>query len=113
MMSLGLNLRIATKTGGTDMKVSLEEIKNIAKLAKLRFDEEEALKFSEDFERILEYFNSMEKFSPVDYSMELNSENKNGATRQDIIKEYADTEELFKNAPTLEGSYIKVPKIIE
>ena len=84
------------------MKVTIDEVKYIGKLAKLNFSDEEAEKFAGEFEGILENF----KY--------LNDEKKElkPIVRKDEVKKFECTD-LFRNVKDKQDTYIRVPKIIE
>lgn len=95
------------------MKISIDEVKYIAKLAKLRFSEEEALKMAEEFESILGHFQSLDKIDLEDIELDVISEDMQSHLRKDETAIFQDKKKLFQNVKTLSGTSIKVPKIIE
>ena len=83
------------------MKVTIDEVKYIGKLAKLNFSDEEAEKFAGEFEGILEnfkYLNEKKELKPI--------------VRKDEVKKFECTD-LFRNVKDKQDTYIRVPKIIE
>lgn len=92
--------------------VSIEEVKYIAELSKLKFNEEDTVKMKSELESILDIFNSLEDIdvSSVDMNkgLELNKE-----LREDIVTTFDDKEKLMQNVKTLRDGAIEVPKIIE
>lgn len=91
------------------MSISKDEVKYIAKLAKLSFNEEEAQTFAKEFENILEQFKTLDKLDLDDVQIE---KPKVSVVRKDIVKE-CDKENLFRNVKTMRDTAIEVPKIIE
>ena len=85
------------------MKVTIDEVKYIGKLAKLNFSDEEAEKFAGEFEGILENF----KYLNEDEKKELKP-----IVRKDEVKKFECTD-LFRNVKDKQDTYIRVPKIIE
>ena len=89
------------------------EIEQIAELARLSLKPEEKAKLKKDLESILSYVEQL-KAVPTDYveptSHVLNLEN---VFRADEIKPANIREEVLKHAPHREGSFFKVPKIID
>ncbi|MDF2547421.1 MAG: glutamyl-tRNA amidotransferase [Anaerosolibacter sp.] len=94
------------------MKITTETINYIAKLAKLRFNEDEAETFAKEFEGILDHFQNLDK---EDLSMEGLAAAKEGKSilRKDEIKPFENKEELFQNAKGMRESYLSIPKVIE
>ena len=93
------------------MKVSIDEVKYIAQLCKLRFSEEEAAKFASEFEGILENFKYLNELD-LDIKDELDKEELKPVIRKDEVKSF-ECKDLFRNVKDMQETYIKVPKIIE
>jgi aspartyl-tRNA(Asn)/glutamyl-tRNA(Gln) amidotransferase subunit C len=94
------------------MKVSIDEVKYIAKLSKLKFSDEEADKFAKEFEHILESFQYLNE---LDLNIEEDTDNKaelKPVVRKDEVKSF-ECKDLFRNVKDMQETYIKVPKIIE
>ena len=95
------------------MAVTEEQVKHIAKLARLKLSEEELVSSTKELSSILDY---MEKLNELDTSdVELLThpvENKN-IFRKDEIGNSINTEEALKNAPHKDDKYFKVPKVIK
>ncbi len=95
------------------MKISVEDVKYIAKLAKLSFSEEQAQKMVKEFESILSHFESIDKFDLSDVILDLYSEDMKPVLRKDETSVFEDKKKLFQNVKSMSDTYIKVPKIIE
>lgn len=93
------------------MKVSIDEVKYIAQLCKLRFSEEEAAKFASEFEGILENFQYLNELD-LDIKDDLDKEELKPVIRKDEVKSF-ECKDLFRNVKDMQETYIKVPKIIE
>jgi len=93
------------------MNVTINEVKYIAKLSKLRFTDEEAVKFAGEFEGILENFKSLNE---LNLEIEDDSQKKElrPIVRKDEVKKF-ECNDLFRNVKDKQDTYIKVPKIIE
>ncbi|AKL95862.1 aspartyl/glutamyl-tRNA amidotransferase subunit C [Clostridium aceticum] len=94
------------------MKLTIEEVKYIAKLAKLQFTEEEAQSFAKDFEGILSHFDNLNKedLTKIDLN---NFHGKTAVLRKDEIQKLHNKEELYQNAKKLREGFIEIPKVIE
>lgn len=95
------------------MSVTAEEVKYIAKLAKLKFNDTEIANFTNDLNKILEYVEKLneldtENVAPLSHPIE-------GANvfRNDKQNKSVDTEDALKNAPNSSHQYFKVPKVIK
>lgn len=95
------------------MRISVEDVKYIAKLAKLTFNEEQAQKMVKEFESILSHFESIDKFDLGDVQLDLYSEDMKPVLRKDETSVFEDKKKLFQNVKSMSDTYIKVPKIIE
>lgn len=94
------------------MKVSIDEVKYIAKLSKLKFSEDEAAKFASEFESIL---NSFQYLNELDLEVKEDEKDKielKPVVRKDEVKEF-ECKDLFRNVKDMQETYIRVPKIIE
>lgn len=95
------------------MKISIEDVKYISRLAKLCLTDEQAEKMVKEFESILSYFEYIDKLDLSDVRPDLYSEDMGPFFREDEICAFEDREKLFQNVKSMRDNYIKVPKIIE
>lgn len=95
------------------MNISIEEVKYIARLAKLRFTEDEAEKLTREFEAILNYFHSIDKLYLDTVDLNTFDDSKKTAFRADENTEFDDKTKLFRNVKSMHETYIDVPKIVE
>ena len=95
------------------MKISVDEVKYIARLAKLSFSEEQVQKIVTEFEDILTHFESIERLDLNDVKPDRYIDEKMPVLRKDEALVFPHKEKLFSNAKSMSDSYIKVPKIIE
>jgi aspartyl-tRNA(Asn)/glutamyl-tRNA(Gln) amidotransferase subunit C len=93
--------------------VSIDEVKYIAKLAKMEFTDEEAKRMAKEFEAILGHFESIDKFDLSSVDLNKYKEGLKSVIRKDEVTIYEDKEKLFQNVKTKRDTYIEVPKIIE
>ena len=91
------------------MAITKDDVKYIAKLAKLRFDDEEAQVFAGEFENILEQFKTLDKLNLDDVEIERPSVS---VVRKDERKK-CEIEDLYRNVKVMRDTAIEVPKIIE
>lgn len=93
------------------MAITKDDVKYIAKLAKLRFDDDEAQVFAGEFENILEQFKTLDKLNLDDVKIERPNV---AVVRKDIAKKCdIKQEELYQNVKIMRDTAIEVPKIIE
>jgi aspartyl-tRNA(Asn)/glutamyl-tRNA(Gln) amidotransferase subunit C len=94
------------------MAVSKEEVEKIAKLAKLKFTDEELKNFTPQMNEILNYMDKLneldtENVEPLSHPVE-----QINVFRDDKLNKSVSTEEALKNSPSKDDQYFKVPKII-
>ncbi len=93
------------------MKVSIDEVKYIAQLSKLKFSDEEAAKFASEFESILDNFQYLNELD-LEIKDDMDKEELKPVIRKDEVKAF-ECKDLFRNVKDMQETYIKVPKIIE
>lgn len=91
------------------MAITKEDVKYIAKLAKLKFSEEEAEVFAGEFENILEQFKTLDQLNLEYVEIE---RPKVAVVRKDICQK-CDIDDLYRNSKNMRETSIEVPKIIE
>ncbi len=94
------------------MKISKDEILNVAKLARLELDESLADKLSVQVGSILEYIETLNEIETKDVLPTTHAISLTNAFREDIAKEHPGTEKAIANAPESEDGCFVVPKIV-
>jgi aspartyl-tRNA(Asn)/glutamyl-tRNA(Gln) amidotransferase subunit C len=94
------------------MSVSLKDVEHIAKLAKLRFNDDELNRMAKEMNSILEYINKLNeldtsKVEPLSHVIDLKN-----VFREDEVKESYPVKEILKNAPSKTDEFFRVPKVI-
>lgn len=95
------------------MGVGTDEVKYVAELARLEFDEKEVEKFTYDLNDILGYIDKLNELDTKDIEFFVNPVYIENAFREDVVQESLDRVDVLKNAPDQQNGYFKVPKIIE
>ena len=93
-------------------KITKEEVKNVALLARLELNEEEINNHVEQLEKILEYIKQLESIDTNNVPGTTRAIEVTNIFRKDEKKNSDCTEELLELGPSKEGKYFKVPKII-
>jgi aspartyl-tRNA(Asn)/glutamyl-tRNA(Gln) amidotransferase subunit C len=93
--------------------ISINDVKHIATLARLKFDDAEAEKIKNDLNSILGYVDKLNELDttgvePTSHTLDIYT-----VTREDIAVPSLSNEEALANAPQSENSHFKVPKVIE
>jgi aspartyl-tRNA(Asn)/glutamyl-tRNA(Gln) amidotransferase subunit C len=94
------------------MSVTVEQVERIATLAKLTFSQEEKIKFTAQFNQILEYVEQLNSLDvsgvePMHHVWEVTN-----VFREDVEQPSLSTDEALANAPNRKMDYFSVPKVI-
>ena len=93
-------------------RISSEEVKKVAKLARLELNESEIQQHAEQLEKILDYIKQLEKINTDNIACTTRAIEVVNVLRKDEKKDYEYSEELLDLAPSRENKFFKVPKII-
>ncbi len=93
-------------------KITKEEVKKVAHLARLELNENEINNHASQLEKILDYIRHLEKIDTEDVQCTTRAIEVINVFRKDEKKNYDCTEELLELGPSREDEYFKVPKII-
>jgi aspartyl-tRNA(Asn)/glutamyl-tRNA(Gln) amidotransferase subunit C len=94
-------------------RISMDQVKHVANLARLAITEEEAEKLTQQLDAIISFAEELneldtENVEPTSHVLELKN-----VLREDIPQKGLPREEVLKNAPEHQDGQIKVPAIIE
>ena len=93
-------------------KITSQEVKKVAHLARLELNENEIQKHAQQLEKILGYIKQLEKINTENIPCTTRAIEVVNVLRKDEKKNYKNSEELLDLAPSREDSFFKVPKII-
>ena len=93
-------------------KISKEQVKKVALLARLELNDDEINNQAEQLEKILEYIKQLEKIDTDDVPCTTRAIEVVNVFRKDEKKNCECNEELLELGPSREDKYYKVPKII-
>ena len=93
-------------------RITLEDTRHVAKLARLALDEPRLQKFTGQLENILTYVDKIARLDtssvePMAHALPLHN-----VLREDVVEPSLPIEEVLQNAPDTDGRFFKVPKII-
>ena len=94
-------------------RITMDEVKYVANLARLAITEEEAEKFTNQLDAIISFAEQLNELDtdhvePTSHVLDIKN-----VMREDIAKPGLPVEEVLKNAPDHENGQIRVPTIIE
>jgi aspartyl-tRNA(Asn)/glutamyl-tRNA(Gln) amidotransferase subunit C len=95
-----------------EQKITLDQVRHVAKLSRLALDEGRLEKFSAQLGPILEY---VAKISEVDVSGVEPTAHAlpiHNVFREDVVEPSLPLEKVLQNAPDTDGPFFKVPKVI-
>jgi len=95
------------------MSVTITDVDNISKLAKLKFTDDEKVKLQRDLNKILEYIDQLNELNLDDVEPLENINETENILRKDETVKWLTTEEALKNAPARTGKFFKVPKVLD
>ena len=93
-------------------RISSDEVKKVAQLARLELNENEINQHAEQLEKILEYIKQLEKINTEDVPCTTRAIEVVNVLRKDEKRNYDNSEEILDLAPSRENKFFKVPKII-
>ncbi|HTM09793.1 MAG TPA: Asp-tRNA(Asn)/Glu-tRNA(Gln) amidotransferase subunit GatC [Verrucomicrobiae bacterium] len=95
------------------MKITREEVKRVALLARLQLSEEEESRLTEQLDNILQYMEKLGRLDTTNVEPLAHAVDIVNAFREDRVTNEPQPESLLANAPDRENTFFKVPKIIE
>ena len=93
-------------------RISSDEVKKVAQLARLELNENEINQHAEQLEKILEYIKQLEKINTENVPCTTRAIEVVNVLRKDEKTNYENSEEILDLAPSRENKFFKVPKII-
>jgi aspartyl-tRNA(Asn)/glutamyl-tRNA(Gln) amidotransferase subunit C len=95
-----------------EQQISPEQVRHVAKLARLALSDEKIEKFAPQIEAILEYVAKLNAVDtsgvePMAHALPIHN-----VLREDVVGPSLPLEEVLKNAPETDGPFFKVPKVI-
>ena len=93
-------------------KITLEQVKHVAKLSRLALPAEKLERFTSQLESILEYVAKIDQadtsgIEPMAHALPVKN-----VLRDDVVAGALPVEKVLMNAPQTDGPFFKVPKVI-
>jgi aspartyl-tRNA(Asn)/glutamyl-tRNA(Gln) amidotransferase subunit C len=95
------------------MKITADEVERVAFLARLRLTDEEKSRLTRQLDDILEYMEKLNHLDTAQVAPFAHALDSAAALREDSVTNRPNPEALLANAPDRDGTFFKVPKIIE
>lgn len=95
------------------MAINEEQVKHVAKLAKLSFSDDELTGFTDQLGKIIDMVEQLGEVDTEGAPFTSNVLETINVMREDVADEGWSRDELMKNVPESEDGFIKVPAIID
>ena len=95
------------------MKLTREEVRKVATLARLHLTAEEEESLTEQLDAILRYMEKLDQLDISGVGPFTHAVDVVNAFREDKVTNHPNAEALLANAPDKDQTFFKVPKIIE
>lgn len=95
------------------MVISIDEVSEVALLARLSLTDQEKELYASQLSRIIEHFNQLKDIDTTNVEPLAHALPVTNVLREDEIRTSPGREALLANAPDREGNFFKVPKIGE
>ncbi len=95
------------------MKITAEEVAHVAALARLRLTVEESAQLTRQLDTILNYMDQLNRLDTDGVEPFRHTIAADSALREDAVVNRPDPEALLANAADRDGTFFKVPKILE
>ncbi|MBW2328079.1 MAG: Asp-tRNA(Asn)/Glu-tRNA(Gln) amidotransferase subunit GatC [Deltaproteobacteria bacterium] len=94
------------------MKITREEVENVASLARLELAGEEVERMTRQLDTILSYVAKLDELDTTGVAVTTHTQSVTNAFRDDEVRESLPREKALANAPKQNGEAFVVPKII-
>lgn len=95
------------------MSLSNEEVKKIARLARIKVEEEQLPKFGAEMNQILAWFEELQQVNTDDVAPTYSTTQADLPMRKDEVTDGGIQADILKNAPESEFGCFTVPKVVE
>lgn len=93
--------------------IQQDDVRHIAKLARLQLDEQELALYTDQLGRILGFFDQLAQIDTTGVPVTAHPLPVTNAFRDDVVRPSLPLEKVLANAPQREGDAFRVPKILE
>ena len=94
------------------MKITREEVENVARLARLELAGEEVERMTSQLDNILSYVAKLDELDTTNVAVTTHTQSVTNAFRDDEVRESLPREKALANGPQQNGEAFVVPKII-
>ena len=95
------------------MEITIKTIDKLANLAKLQFSETEKIAIKSDLEKMVGFIEQLQQVDTTNIEPLLHISDAVNVLREDNLGGSISTEEALLNAPSNDGQFFTVPKVIK
>ena len=96
-----------------DQKITEGDVRHVALLSRLDFNEQEVQRFTKDLNNILAHVEKLNELDTANVEPTSHSLKMENVFREDEVQPSLTSDQALANAPDREGSFFKVPQIIQ
>ena len=93
-------------------KISLSDVRKVAKLARLELPEDQIQTYTSQLEEILAYVDQLQEIDTKNVPPTTRAVEVVNAMREDLVEANCSREDILNQAPHREGDFFRVPKIL-
>lgn len=97
----------------TENNITKKDVEHVATLAKLKFNDEQLEKFTDQIEDIIDLVDTLNEVDTTNVEPTFNVTDQLNRMREDVAARSNDKEALLANAPETENGFIRVPAILD
>lgn len=94
-------------------KITDEAVRHIAHLSRLKLTEEEVARFGEQLSAILAYVEQLNELDTDPVEPSAHALPVHNVFREDVVRASLTADQALANAPQRDGSFFKVPKVLD
>jgi aspartyl-tRNA(Asn)/glutamyl-tRNA(Gln) amidotransferase subunit C len=96
-----------------ETKITLEQVRHVARLARLKLSADEEQRLRADMDEMLAYVDKLNELDTNEVAPTAQVGEVGISMRDDLVTNAPAADAMLANAPSRERGYFKVPKIIE
>ena len=104
---------MSDQNSAPETKISLEQVRHVARLARLELEPAEEQSLQANLSEILTYIDQLNQLDTAMIPPTAQVGEAGTPMRDDVVTNRPAPDEMLANAPAREGHFFKVPKIIE
>jgi len=95
-----------------EQQITLDQVRHVARLARLALPEDRLEKLSSQLESILGYVAQIDEVEMAGVEAMAHALPVHNVFREDVVEPSLPLEKVLQNAPETEGPFFKVPKVL-